>query len=449
MTRHRVAVLVPLLLAAGASHARADDDKKLLDKPLVQPRPPVGERAAPPPTSDGTTPIDYETERLEPAGFPLLAGNSDIGVEFGGVGTLTRFAHGQKPYIWNVDVVLALSIKDGPHGAEVAQQNYYAQLDATDVFDTGVRSTSAAYYNRFVDTGWFGLGNASSSTRPQIIDGNRARYFQYISREVRVRSFNRVPIGQPFDLMVAPILRYFDPDTYAGSKLAQDAATRDASGRPLLHGLRGTGIGSLGIGLVVDTRDNEFFPRRGMYHQMGTRVGQGIPLGDVQFGSTGFIFANYFPLPGPFVFATRIVLDFLYGAPPFYDLYNAGPFNVWEMPGGAEGVRGVPLGRYSGEVKAIANAELRLMHARFKLLGQKFKLGNAGFVDTGRVWSDYTFASPLDGRGLGLKWGAGLGTYIQWGEAAVFRIDFAYSPDAVAENRNFPFGLYVADSVMF
>jgi outer membrane protein assembly factor BamA len=186
-----------------------------------------------------------------------------------------------------------------------------------------------------------------------------------------------------------------------------------------------------------------------MFHQIGTRVGQGVPTGDVQFGGTGAIFVNYFPLPGPFVFSTRIVLDFLYGNPAFYDLYNAGPFNTWEMPGGGSGVRGVPLGRYSGLVKAVGNAELRFMHAHFKVLGQKFKLGNAGFFDTGRVWDDYTFASPRDGSGLGLKWGAGVGTYIQWGEAAVFRIDFAYSPDAVAESRSFPFGLYVADSVAF
>jgi hypothetical protein len=444
MIRALAALLSALLVLGVASGAQAD-------QPLVEPVEPVQKRppTAPARPPDDGPPIDYDTERLEPAGFPLIAGNSDIGVEFGGVGTLTRFAHGQRPYIWNIDVVLAISIKDGPHGAEIAQQNYYAQLDATDIFDTGVRSTSALYYNKFVDTGYFGRGNDSSATRPPVIDGNRGRFFQYVSREVRLRSFDRFPVAKPFDLMVAPILRWHDPEAYPGSKLAVDAQTRDASGRPLVHGLHPTMIGSLGAGAVVDTRDNEFFPRRGMYHQMGTRFGQGVPTGDVQFGGTGFVLANYFSLPGPFVFATRLVLDFLYGDVPFYDLYNGGPFNTFEMPGGGQGIRGVPLGRYSGPVKAVGNAELRVMHARFKLLGQKFRLGNDVFFDTGRVWDDYTFASPRDGRGLGLKWGAGGGVYVVWGEAAVFRIEMAYSPDATAENTSFPVGLYVADGVMF
>ena len=34
-------------------------------------------------------------------------------------------------------------------------------------------------------------------------------------------------------------------------------------------------------------------------------------------------------------------------------------------------------------------------------------------------------------------------------QAAIFRIDAAYSPDAQAENPSFPVGLYVADGTMF
>jgi hypothetical protein len=36
-----------------------------------------------------------------------------------------------------------------------------------------------------------------------------------------------------------------------------------------------------------------------------------------------------------------------------------------------------------------------------------------------------------------------------WGQAAIFRLEIAYSPDAVAENPGFPFGIYVEDGVMF
>ena len=95
------------------------------------------------------------------------------------------------------------------------------------------------------------------------------------------------------------------------------------------------------------------------------------------------------------------------------------------------------------------NVQLRGMFVKFHLLKQKVTLGADALFDTGRSWVDYTFRSPLDGSGLGLKYGVGGGIYVLWGQAAMFRIDAAYSPDAAAENPSFPLGLYVADGVMF
>jgi hypothetical protein len=59
---------------------------------------------------------DYRTSRYEPAGFRLLGGDSDIGFQFGAVTTLTRFDDGVAPYLWNMDFVVAASVKDGPAG---------------------------------------------------------------------------------------------------------------------------------------------------------------------------------------------------------------------------------------------------------------------------------------------------------------------------------------------
>jgi hypothetical protein len=97
----------------------------------------------------------------------------------------------------------------------------------------------------------------------------------------------------------------------------------------------------------------------------------------------------------------------------------------------------------------FGNAEVRALLVRFRLAGQRFRVGGNVLFDAGRLWSDYTFSSPLDGRSLGLKWGAGAGAYLQWGQAAVFRVEAAYSPDAASENPSFPLGVYVEDGVMF
>ncbi len=89
------------------------------------------------------------------------------------------------------------------------------------------------------------------------------------------------------------------------------------------------------------------------------------------------------------------------------------------------------------------------MFLTFHFLKQKFSMGADALFDTGRSWLDYSFRSPLDGSGVGLKYGVGGGLYFLWGQAAFFRVDAAYSPDAQAENPTFPLGLYVADGTMF
>ena len=89
------------------------------------------------------------------------------------------------------------------------------------------------------------------------------------------------------------------------------------------------------------------------------------------------------------------------------------------------------------------------MLLEFKVFKQKFTVGGNIFFDTGRIWSSYTFRSPLDGSGIGLKYGVGAGMYWLWGQSAIFRIEAAYSPDAVSENPSLPIGLYVEDGTMF
>jgi hypothetical protein len=187
-----------------------------------------------------------------------------------------------------------------------------------------------------------------------------------------------------------------------------------------------------------------------MLHEVGVRLEEGVPFGaDVRYAEIGAILRGFVPLVGPLVLAGRLVANAQVGNVPFFDLFQAGPLDQKEMPGGSAGIRGVPVGRYLGPIKVIGNIELRAMLTQFTILKQTFTLGNDVFFDTGRVWSDYSFRSPLDGRGIGLKYGVGGGIYVLWGEAAMLRIEAAYSPDAVSENPTLPVGIYVNDNTMF
>jgi len=384
---------------------------------------------------------DYRARRFEPAGFPLIAGNSDIGVELGVVGTLSRFGYDVVPYLWNMDLVLAASLKNGPNGLEIAQQSYQWNIDVPSALGGHARLNPQVSYYRTVNQLFFGIGNASSPARPANAS---PRYFEFDDRQARVRELTRVTFGAPIDVIIGTSYRYESPHIYSNSELEKDAARGTArAARPL-------SLLVLSSGIIYDSRDSEIFPHRGSFHDAGLRALVGFPSSaDVRYGGAGLRLSTFVPLGGPAVLALRGVADLEFGHVPFYDLYTGGTFFTDEMIGGSSAVRGVPVGRYSGLIKAYVNAELRAMLIHVHWFGQDFHFGGDLLFDTGRLFSDYSFHAPEDGSGIGLKWGAGGGAYLQWGQAAVFRLEAAYSPDAVSENPSLPLGIYVEDGVMF
>lgn len=406
--------------------------------------PPHTETLKPPASAsssdDGGSP-DYDTPHYEPAGFPLLGGDSDIGFEFGVVGTLSHFDKGIIPYQWNMDVVLALSLKNGPTGEEITQQSYQWNIDVPQLDGGRVRLNPQLLYYRTVNQLYFGIGNASSPVAPA---GAPPRYFEFDDRQARLRELTRVALRGPVDLLFATTYRYEDPHPYAASRLTSDAASG------AVRGVQPMSLFTVAGGFVYDTRDNEIFPRRGSYHTIGMRATLGAPLSaNVGYGGAGARVSSYLPLGGPAILALRGTADLEFGNVPVYDLYTGGVFLTDEMVGGSSSVRGVPDGRYSGLIKVFGNAELRAMLIHVHWFGQQFRFGGNLLFDAGRLWSDYTFHAAADGKGIGLKWGAGGGAYLQWGQAAVFRLEVAYSPDAASENPSLPLGIYVEDGVMF
>lgn len=414
--------------------------------PVVAPPEAPGRHRPPPPPP--STP-DYVTRRFEPAGLPLIGGDSDIGFEFGIVGTLSYFSGGVEPYRWNMDVLLSASVKQGPDGLEVAQQSYLWNWDVPGLDGGRLRLNPEVSYTHTINYGYFGLGNASSGMTPAS-STNPGRYHEWIDSIAQVRTEARWELRGPLAAEGAVQYLFVGPTAYPGTLLQSDAALHAPGGGPQIYGTTALSLPSVAVGLAYDTRDSEVFPSAGMFHEVGVRVEQGFPTdADVRYLEAGALVRGYVPLGGPFVAAGRLVVNAQAGHVPFYDLFQAGPFDQKEMPGGSAGVRGVPVGRYLGPLKIVGNVEVRAMWLHFALLHQKFTIGNTVFFDTGRVWSDYTFHSPLDGTGLGLKWGVGGGIYILWGQAAMLRIEAAYSPDAVSENPTLPVGIYVNDGVMF
>lgn len=391
--------------------------------------------------------------RSELAALPIIAGNSDIGVQVGAAAFITRLVPAHRPFAWKADILLSLSLKPGPDGGvDVAQQAHDLRFDFPRFLGSRIRLMPGLFVERHVNAGYFGLGNAT----PVIFlpDGKVGRRYQSVTEEVRVRVNARFPIRGPVDGMLGLQLRYTDAQAYPYSKLAADAVVVEADNRPRIFGLDPIASAIPAAGIVYDTRDDEVSPRSGAYDIVGVRAGLGVPAGggtsnvDMRYVGGSVVLRRYVPV-GPVVFAGRFVGDVIAGNAPFYDLIQGVSFTPIDLIGGHGGLRGVPNGRYAGKIKMLASIEVRSLLVRFGFLGQRFRLGAQAFADTGRVWSDFRIDPARDGRGFGLKYGVGGGIYFIWGTAAVIRMEVAYSPDATAANPGLPVGFYVADGHAF
>lgn len=416
-----------------------------VELPPIRPTPNPA-RLAPPSVPEPGEP-GLDPERFERAGFPLIGGNSDTGVQLGVAGKLTRFRSSAKPYLWNLDLLLSGSIKNDQGIVRLVQQSHVLRLDAPDLLGGRLRLDIYTNYQRAINAGYFGLGNATSAAG---LPGATAlgRRFQYLDLSVRARLLARVRTGTIADLALGSTLRYLAPEVYGGSKLAEDHAAREPDGSPRVRGVDSAGLGGLAAGVFIDTRDSEFVTSRGIFYQLG--VGGTVGTIDaVLYGNTSAVLAHYVPIGGPFLFAARFIASAQFGRVPFYDLAQGGTFLPQPLFGGDSGIRGVPLGRYAGLVKVLTNLEIRTLLPRFRLLNERLRFGLTTFIDAGRLWRDYRYDPASDGTGLGLKYGIGGGTFLQWGEAAIFRFEAAYSPDAAAANPGFPLGVYVTDGLIF
>ncbi|MFO0664971.1 MAG: BamA/TamA family outer membrane protein [Polyangiaceae bacterium] len=441
--------------ARGGSGEATAEEPLVTEKETLKPDPALERDArspattVKPPVADESDDADKEPTKPEThwAALPVLGGSSDIGFQFGGVFGLSRYVPGYKPYRWYLDVFAALSLKGGPRGMESVEQTFDVRLDYPRFAESMWRLMPAFVYVRTVNSGYFGVGNASAAVAGP--DGTYGSRYQFIHQEMRPRINIRRQIGDSkFHFMTGILGRYMNPTMYPGSKLEEDSKRTEPDGSRAVYGTKPLVLLEPAAGIIYDTRNDELTPSKGAYDLYALRTAVAMPAReDVRYAGATIMLRRYVPLFGPVVLATRLVGDAMFGHVPFYDLSTGNTFVATDLPGGAEGIRGVPNGRYSGLLKVVGNIELRTMFPWFKLFGQRMRLGATIFFDTGRVWAGYG-SSDKDGKGPGLKFGTGAGLYFQWNES-LFRVEFAYSPDARSANPSFPFGLYVDDRQMF
>lgn len=380
---------------------------------------------------------EVDPNRYEYSALPVIMADTDRGFIAGATGLMVRFEKGYYPYRWRLQLLTRFSMERQPDDTlQLPFHEYRLRFDIPGVLSPRLRLDAEVAFRRYTDSGYFGFGNDSPDNEAGV---DRFNEYDRIYPSALVQA--RYAFTKRLSLLLGLSFTYNWLDLYAQSKLLEDTRSPDPKVRDLLHGTDDHASAVTTLGLVWDSRDHEFAPTRGMFHELSWRVSPGLEL---LYGGANATARFFYPFVGEkLVLATRLVLDFLIGDAPIYELARFGSLTPQDGIGGGEAIRGVPLQRYHGKIKALANFELRSELVAFSLLSQRFKLALLAFFDAGRLWSDYEAMQRFDGDGLGLKLGMGGGARLRWGETFVLRFDLAWSPDAD------PVGAYVGFNHIF
>lgn len=373
--------------------------------------------------------------------LPGVNYSTERGFGFGVTGSIAQFREGIEPYHWRLFFRLfATVILDDNNQAVFPFHHDAVSLDLRGLAQNKVRLLLRAGFFRFSTTGYFGLGNASKR------DPKRAStYYQYdrtyptayagLFTEIWRKGKQRLEVHTSLALMHNSIV--LNPGSQIQEELRRSLQPNDDTSQKLNEMMRGlrphTQIKAV-VGLIYDSRNHEFSPQRGMFHELTLRAilpglapGLAFAAGHINLRFFAPLWKNYL------VLAVRLMGDMIWGSPPIYELYTLGGTRNLDGPGGLNTIRGIRAQRYYGKIKVVGNLELRSVIFDFHLWKQHLRLGLLLFVDSGRVWLDYTYPNEatraaFDGNELGFTAAIGGGGRLQWGETFILRADFGWSP---------------------
>jgi len=378
---------------------------------------------APAQTTTGTSTPPLDPHRLELGVVPGVALDSALGLGLANLLNLARLDPELAPYAWRLNALTQIFLSKNDAGKIApTYQLYRFAYDAPRFLVPGVRLTAELSFSRLINSGYYGLGNASMATGP----ADRARYFEYDRITPLARVVTRVDTGQEVELFAGGLFAMNWINVFDGSRLQQDLQR----GVNLVGVSRHARLEGL-VGILREDRDDEIDPTHGGFHELSLRVGQLFET-PATYGGLNLTLRQFVPVWQPYlVLAARFMTDLLFGDAPVYELARYGGLQPGNGPAGPLAIRGPRAQRYHGKIKVFANLELRARLLRFRLFGLPTLVGLVAFVDTGRVWTEWRARPELDGRGLGLKIAAGGGFRYRWGSAFVVRGDLGWSPDGV------------------
>jgi hypothetical protein len=366
------------------------------------------------------------------AGLPIVNFNSDDGFGYGAKGAFYDYGQNEKPYRNQLAIQIFLTTRH--------VQDHELYWDIPRVRDGAWRFELKAKYQQVLFSNWFGPGNEVFDDSVFGAVGNPADFSQddldkvadyyHSYQETEPELIVHLRHGEGRTKLFLGIQGKsveVDPHTPADIDDFEDI-TVDPGWQSFLeqtkpYGFGGGDVGTMQVGLVYDTRDQEASPGHGSFVDVSAR-GMYFDADDSAetvgtspwYEGANVSARHYFTLGRPLVLATRFVADFLDGDVPFFDLNSFGGLEDYTGLGGGDSLRGVRSSTFQGKIKAVVTPELR--YTPFDI-GTNLRLGFVLFADVGRVWQEY------ESEGGGVHTGVGAGVRAIWSENFIVRLDAA------------------------
>ncbi len=262
---------------------------------------------------------------------------------------------------------------------------------------------------RQVRFGYYGLGNETdfdddlvTKSQPFYYRARRARYLgtAEVSRRIAGPLWAAAGLGlEHTNLSDLP-----RPSVFRTEQGTADVTDTDVRGK---------------LTLVLDTRDNEFNTRKGLFAEASVVRGSG---GDGYTRFTGAV-RGYYPIREGTIIAARVLGSGLTGQPALNTRFEV---PLWEgelsVLGGTGSNRGLDFQRYAGQDVLLGNLEVRHDLLNLNVFGA---ITLFGFVDAGRVFEQTPFRLTTDG----LKAGYGGGLAIRLLSFTIWTFNFGGGPD--------------------
>ncbi|MEX1013566.1 MAG: BamA/TamA family outer membrane protein, partial [Candidatus Paceibacterota bacterium] len=332
--------------------------------------------------------------------LPIVGYSSDWGVYGGGFIQRINYGVGVEPFLSNLKTDITVSTK----GYFVSQIEY----ERTKTFGMNLRSRIEFIGQRITRGQYFGIGNDTEFSKSLYDEG----FYFYENRELYLKYIVRKQVGEFSEF--GKIDLFATSTFWRVNSITRGNESLFSNDEP--PGFQTSSIGKIGIGTLLDSRDDEFSPTGGIQYEAGLNIAPSLFGFDYSYSEAVIDLRQYVTLFSEVVFANRVKYNHTFGDAPF-----------WAMPiiGNNDGLRGYYFNRFRGDSSILSMTEVRAW--LFSVWDDQIRIGSHLFWDTGRVYTDFDSNAFFD------EWKHSIGfgfAFTLFHPDFILRSDFGFSNEA-------------------